>query len=381
MPGAALKTDLLRWSRRRDPRRRSLRGLGVGRGPERDRRRGRLRRHDRLARPGRPGSHAPRSARWCGSPSCASCCPRRVPRGVTGTITTAAVELIADARVPGCDDELVAMEPEFLDRARRGDHTSLQVLTQHFKACARADGSKPAPPDEFTIAEVGDRGASARFDVAEAGGARPSATRSTRSPGPPPPNDQTTLAQRQAEGFVRMCEVALARGIDADGARPVVSYLTHARTADDVTHPLTLGLFAGVIDPRGTGPDPLRRHHRARRAPTRDGEPVERRAGHPGVAPPPSAGPSPPATRTADGPAVRSPPPGATSTTSSPGKTAATPPAPTTAPPLSTTPHVPPRHTPTGPPPSTTNTSACSDPTAPKSTPTPGTANLGLRPS
>ena len=34
------------------------------------------------------------------------------------------------------------------------------------------------------------------------------------------------------------------------GARPVVSYLTHARTADDVTHPLTLGLFSGVIDPR-----------------------------------------------------------------------------------------------------------------------------------
>ena len=45
-------------------------------------------------------------------------------------------------------------------------------------------------------------------------------------------------------------EVALARGVDATGARPVVSYLTHARTAEDVTHPLTLGLFSGVIDPR-----------------------------------------------------------------------------------------------------------------------------------
>ena len=47
-----------------------------------------------------------------------------------------------------------------------------------------------------------------------------------------------------------MCEIAVKRGIDAPGALPVVSYITHARTADDVTHPVTLGLFSGVIDPR-----------------------------------------------------------------------------------------------------------------------------------
>src|SRR5689334_17676623 len=73
----------------------------------------------------------------------------------SGLVSTAAVEMIADARVPNSDDELVAMEPEFLDFARRGDHKSLRMVTQHFKACARADGSKPAPPDEFTLAEVG----------------------------------------------------------------------------------------------------------------------------------------------------------------------------------------------------------------------------------
>ena len=33
-----------------------------------------------------------------------------------GEITTAAVELIAGARVAGCDEELAAMEPEFLER-------------------------------------------------------------------------------------------------------------------------------------------------------------------------------------------------------------------------------------------------------------------------
>ena len=81
-----------------------------------------------------------------------------------GKITSTAVELIAGARVAGCDEELVAVEAEFLDLARRGDHKTLQMLTQHFKACARADGSKPAPPDEFTVAFVGDR-CVGRFDV------------------------------------------------------------------------------------------------------------------------------------------------------------------------------------------------------------------------
>jgi hypothetical protein len=69
-----------------------------------------------------------------------------------GTITTTAVELIAAARVQDCDEELAAMEGEFLDRAMRGDHKSLKILTQHFKACARADGSKPEPPDECKLA-------------------------------------------------------------------------------------------------------------------------------------------------------------------------------------------------------------------------------------
>src|SRR6476619_6447742 len=74
-----------------------------------------------------------------------------------GRITTTAVEMIAGARVANCDDELVVMEAEFLDRAMRGDHKSLQRLTQHFRACARADGSKPEQPDGVTVADVGDR--------------------------------------------------------------------------------------------------------------------------------------------------------------------------------------------------------------------------------
>jgi len=165
-----------------------------------------------------------------------------------GSISTAAVELIADARVNGYDDDLIAMEPEFLDPARRGDRRSLEILTRHFQAFARADGSRPAPPDEFTLAVVGDRGAM-RGDLAKPAWetVRHAVEKFTRAPAA---NDGTTLAQRQAEGLVRICEIALARGPGAEGARPVVSYITHERAADDTTAPLTIGLFSGVVDPR-----------------------------------------------------------------------------------------------------------------------------------
>ena len=178
-----------------------------------------------------------------------------------GRITTTAVELIAAARVPACDEELVAIEGEFLDRARRGDHKSLRMLTTHFRNCARADGSKPTVPDGVTVADVGDRGV-LRGDFAKPGlqTVRDALEAFTR---PPTADDESTLAERQADGLIRICEIALRRGTDADGARPVVSYLTQARTPVE-SHPMMMGVFAGVIDPRERGTDPLRRGDRAR---------------------------------------------------------------------------------------------------------------------
>ena len=165
-----------------------------------------------------------------------------------GEVSTAAVELIVGAWVPDCDAELVAMEPEFLDRARRGDHKSLKMFTQHFRFCARADGSKPEPADTFTVAEVGDRYVG-RFDVAKSSAQtlRDAMEKFTR---PPTANDETTLAVRQADGLIRMAEIALARGVDAPGALPIVSYLTEAPTATGPVDPMMLGVFSGVIDPR-----------------------------------------------------------------------------------------------------------------------------------
>ena len=102
-----------------------------------------------------------------------------------GQITTTAVELIAAARVPGFDDELVAMEAEFLDRARRGDHKSL--ADAHHSISGPVPGltvRKPDQPDGVTVAEVGDRGVLAATSPRR--DSRPSATRSRRSPGPRP---------------------------------------------------------------------------------------------------------------------------------------------------------------------------------------------------
>ncbi len=165
-----------------------------------------------------------------------------------GEITVAAVDLIAAARVPGADDALVAVEGEFLDRARRGDHRTLRTLTEHFALCARAEGSAPAPDDGVTLAPVGDR-YTLRGDFSRTGG-QTIATAFARFTRPPQPDDGTTPATRRAEAFLRICEVATERGVDAPGVRPVVDYLTQAVTADEAVAPLTLGLFAGVIDPR-----------------------------------------------------------------------------------------------------------------------------------
>jgi Domain of unknown function (DUF222) len=247
MPDSELQTDLLRWSRQRDREDAGFAtwvlaavrgGVGVSDGYV-----------DTIGwlhwKTGKSRAELRRIVRHA---ELAELLPVTGQAWSDGKITTTAVEMIASARVPNCDEELAATEEAFLDFARRGDHKRLAQATQHFRACARADGSKPAPADEFTVAFVGDR-CVGRFDVTNSAGQTIADTleKFTR---PPALNDGTSLAQRQAEGLVRVCEIAMKRGIDAPGALPVVSYITHERTPEDVTHPVTVGLFSGVIDPR-----------------------------------------------------------------------------------------------------------------------------------
>ena len=165
-----------------------------------------------------------------------------------GRITTTAVELIAAARVPDCDAELVAVEAEFLDRAQRGDHKSLRMLDDPFPACARADGSKPDQPDGVTVADVGDRGV-LRGDFAKPASRR-SATPSRRSPDHRRANDESTLARAAGRG-ARCGSVRSPSGVGPTPTVPGPScrYLTQERTPDE-SHPMMMGVFAGVIDPR-----------------------------------------------------------------------------------------------------------------------------------
>ncbi|MGZ4677823.1 MAG: DUF222 domain-containing protein [Acidimicrobiia bacterium] len=165
-----------------------------------------------------------------------------------GRITSTAVEMIGQARVTGHDEELVAVEGEFLDRARRGDHKSLKILTRHFAECARADGTKPAPPDGMSFTEVGTRWV-LRGEFANTADAQTISEALDAFARRPAADDPTTRTQRRAEGFVRMCEIALRRGTDSDPSRPVVSYITHETTPDDAMPPLTIGTLTGVIPP------------------------------------------------------------------------------------------------------------------------------------
>ena len=157
-----------------------------------------------------------------------------------GQISSRAVALLAQARVPGHDEHLAACEDEFLQVARNGDHRGLQLLTRHFAACARAEGNASEEPDGIGLALVGDRtvvtgelhGDSAET-VAHAIGVF------TR---PPSETDSALPSQRRAEALVRICEIALEHGTDAVGRKPAVAYVIRRAEPSE-------GRFAGVLDP------------------------------------------------------------------------------------------------------------------------------------
>ena len=119
-------------------------------------------------------------------------------------------------------------------------------MTQHFAACAQADGSVPVPPDGFTLAQVGDRtvvSGELRSDAAET-----VAQAIARFTPPGAKADDTTPAERRVAALVRICEIAVKHGTDAEGARPLVSFAAHADRAQ--RRGVTTGAFTGVIDPR-----------------------------------------------------------------------------------------------------------------------------------
>ncbi len=157
-----------------------------------------------------------------------------------GDISSRAVHLIARARVTGHDAALTACESEFLDVARRGDHRGLELLTRHFAACARADGSAPEQLDGISLALVGDRtvvSGELSGDAAETVAHTISVF--TR---PPSETDSVLPSQRRAEALVRICEIALEHGTDAIGRKPAVAYVIRRDAPSE-------GQLTGVLGP------------------------------------------------------------------------------------------------------------------------------------
>lgn len=163
----------------------------------------------------------------------------------TGEITSHAVALIAQARIEGADDDLVATEPRFLEAARRGDHRSLRILAQHFANFARADGSAPQPVGGLSLAAVGD----VTVVQGELHGTAAETVAHTLDvfTRPPSEHDSSTPMQRRAEALVRICEIALKFGTDAEGAKPSVAYVI--RQSDTDGPGVAEGLFGAVLNP------------------------------------------------------------------------------------------------------------------------------------
>ncbi|MEP6625790.1 MAG: DUF222 domain-containing protein [Acidimicrobiia bacterium] len=164
-----------------------------------------------------------------------------------GTISSAAVATLAAARVPAHDEKFRALEPEFLDFARRGDHASLRRAATFFKHHAQADGVAPAEPDGLRLSKVLDDRAKITGEISGLA-AETVATALDAFMDPPAEGDDRSDAQRRADALVRICEIALERG--ACGTRAAA----HVTVIVDWTT-ITAGVF-GRMDGQFTGPLP-----------------------------------------------------------------------------------------------------------------------------
>jgi Domain of unknown function DUF222. len=164
-----------------------------------------------------------------------------------GKISTAAVDAITTARVPGHDDKLAAIEAEFLDLARRGDHASLRRATAYFADHARADGTPPPEPDGLRLSKVLDGRSNITGELSGLA-AETITTALNAFMDPPSEGDGRTDAQRRADALVRICEIALEHG--ACGVR------AGANVTVVVDWPTLTNGEPGRMDGQYTGPIP-----------------------------------------------------------------------------------------------------------------------------
>ena len=166
-----------------------------------------------------------------------------------GEISTGAMEAIASARVAGHDEQLEACETEFLKLARRGEHQALRKAVAHFRNLARGDGTEPLDCNGLTLSPMLGGRTAVTGELCGAD-AEIVATALKAFMDPPSEGEDRTPAQRRAAALVRICEVALARGVTASRAKAHVTVVVDWETLMDDVLGRADGMFTGSIHRR-----------------------------------------------------------------------------------------------------------------------------------
>ncbi len=136
-----------------------------------------------------------------------------------GDVSSAAVRMIAAARIDGHDDTYAKCEPMFLDLARRHDLRSLRLATAHFKRLALAGGTEPSAHDGLRVSPLSD----GRTVISgELGDVAAETVVTALHAYTDPPDDQfpKTTSRRHGEALVRICEVRSPRPVRRNGREP-----------------------------------------------------------------------------------------------------------------------------------------------------------------
>ncbi len=168
-----------------------------------------------------------------------------------GRVSTGAMEAIAAARVPGHDEKLAACEEEFYGLAQRGDHKGVRRAAEAFKHLARADGTMPIEPDGLRLSKVLDGRTNISGELS--GDAAETVTTALHAfMDPPSDTDDRTPAQRRADAFVRICQIALQQGATGVRAAANVTVIVDWATFTASSSSGAGGL--GVMDGQYSGP-------------------------------------------------------------------------------------------------------------------------------
>ena len=151
--------------------------------------------------------------------------------------------------VAGHDDQLKGCEPELVQLGREGKHWALRQAAAQFRNYARGDGAAPEDCDGLTLSPLLDGRCAVRGEL-WGSAAEIVKTALHAFMDPPADGDGRTGAQRRADALVRVCEVALARGVAASRAKANVTFVVDWATLLNGVVGRMDGMFTGPLQSR-----------------------------------------------------------------------------------------------------------------------------------